>query len=780
MTQKPDNEKLEQRIKALEKEFAECKHALKASRENEERLELILQSTNDGIWDWDAKEDKAYSSPRFRELIGIAEEDDNGPVTWDDWASLIHPDDYDYVIRDFWKNLKEKIPYGLEYRYRHTNGEYRWHSSKGVAIFDEAGSIQRIVGSTWDITDRKTAEKELRKNEEKWRSFVTLTSDWIWEMNEQGIFTYVDANIRNFIGYEAEEVIGKKMSDIMPYELGKRAQHFLDKYNKLRKPLPMVELTHLHKDGREVICETSGVAIFDGKGNMTGWRGLNKDISERVHMERAIRKSEEKFRSLVETSSDWIFEIGRNSVFTYVDPKVKKFLGYDSTEIVGRPFAHFVTKDEAKRIERYFSAKGLPKAFRMLKITYSHKDGRSVVFETSGAAIIGETGHVTGWRGMHHGITEKVKADKEMRVSNAKFSAAFHSNPCAMIISSLEDERIIEVNESLLRVSGFGRNELIGGSAPLNLWADQEQRDRFVRELREHGEARNFEMDFIKARGEDVGIAFISAVKISLEDKPYLLGILIDVTDQKRSEKELKKYKDQLEDLVKQRTAQLEVANKELEAFAYSVSHDLRAPLRAIDGFSLALLEDYEEKLDDQGKDFLNRVRASSQRMGQLIDDILKLSRLTRSDMRYEDVDLSAMARTITQELQAGDPDRDVEVAINPDLIERGDHPLLQVALENLISNAWKFTAGQGHAQIKFGTEVIGEETVYFLSDNGAGFDMAYADKLFGAFQRLHSAEDFPGTGIGLATAQRAIHRHGGRIWAKGAVNEGATFYFTL
>ncbi len=907
MNQNQPYEKLEQKIKSLEKEFSECKHALKTSRENEERLELILKSTNDGIWDWDAKEDKAYSSIRYKELIGFAEEDDNFPVTWNEWASLIHPDDYDYVMRDFWKYLKEKRSYDIEYRYRHTNGEYRWHSSKGIALFDEAGNVQRIVGSTWDINDRKLAEEEMRKSEEKWRSFVKLTSDWIWEMNEQGAFTYLDANIKKFIGYGAEEVIGKKMSYLMTDELGKRAQHFLDKYNKLKKPFPMIELTHIHKDGREVICETSGVPVFDGEDNLTGWRGLNKDISERVRMvkalqeseerfrsiveltsdwvweidqngiftfgshdikdvlgyeleevigkpiqffmpaedaertnefffektkqqvlfkrfehmsmhkngqhlmietsgvpifnadkklvgwrgvdsdvtkrvlmEQELRKSEAKFRSLVETSSDWIFEVDLNGVFIYVDPKVINFLGYDSTEIVGRLFAHFVSRDEAKRIFRYFSARGLPKPFRMLKITYLHKDGRSVVFETSGTVIFDETGKAIGWRGMHHDITEQVNADKELRVSNAKFLAAFHSNPCAMIMSSLEDGRIIELNESVLRVSGYDRKDFMGDDAHGNLWADVKQRDHFVQILKKDGMVRDFEMDFIKDRGRATGIANISAINISLEGKPHLLGILIDVTDQKRSEEELRKYKDQLEDLVKQRTVQLEAANNELEAFAYSVSHDLRAPLRAIDGFSLALLEDYEEKLDDEGKEYLNRVRASSQRMGLLIDDILKLSRLTRSDMRYENVDLSAIALTITKELQAGDPDRDVEVDITPDLIERGDYPLLRVALENLISNAWKFTAGQGHAQIKLGAEAIGEETAYFVSDNGAGFDMAYADKLFGAFQRLHSAKDFPGSGIGLATTQRAIHRHGGRVWAKGAVNEGATFYFTL
>lgn len=236
----------------------------------------------------------------------------------------------------------------------------------------------------------------------------------------------------------------------------------------------------------------------------------------------------------------------------------------------------------------------------------------------------------------------------------------------------------------------------------------------------------------------------------------------------------------ELEQRVIERTAQLAVINKELEAFSYSVSHDLRAPLRSLDGFSQALQEDYAEVLDEVGQGFLQRIRASSQRMGQLIDDLLMLSQLTREEIRQEPVDLSALVQHITADLREIYPERAVDMVIQPSSIVYGDTRLLRVVLVNLLSNAWKFTARIAHARIEFGMISQNGIPVYFLRDNGAGFDMAYADKLFGAFQRLHKSNEFEGTGIGLATVQRIIHRHGGQIWAEGAVDQGATFYFSL
>ncbi len=228
------------------------------------------------------------------------------------------------------------------------------------------------------------------------------------------------------------------------------------------------------------------------------------------------------------------------------------------------------------------------------------------------------------------------------------------------------------------------------------------------------------------------------------------------------------------------RTAQLEAANKELEAFSYSVSHDLRAPLRSIDGFSQVLLEEYQEKLDDKGKGYLERVCKATQKMGLLIDDMLKLSRINQAEYKRESIDLSGMMRAIAEANQQNNPDRAVDVIIQEGIVIQGDPHLIQIALVNLLDNAWKFIANARHPRVEFGKTIQEGKTIYYLRDNGAGFDMAYVRKLFGAFQRLHTEKEFAGTGIGLATVQRIINRHGGQVWAEGEVGKGATFYFTL
>jgi light-regulated signal transduction histidine kinase (bacteriophytochrome) len=249
-----------------------------------------------------------------------------------------------------------------------------------------------------------------------------------------------------------------------------------------------------------------------------------------------------------------------------------------------------------------------------------------------------------------------------------------------------------------------------------------------------------------------------------------------DISERKAAEESIRRLNAELQN----QSIQLRAANKELEAFSYSVSHDLRAPLRSIDGFSQALLEDYADKLDEEGQNSLQRVRASSQHMAQLIDDMLKLSRVTRSEMRREPVDLTGMAQALAADLQNTAPERQVKFVIADGLLAQGDAALLRIAMENLLDNAWKYTSQRPRAQIEFGFCRNNGRSAYFVRDDGAGFDMAYADKLFGTFQRLHSVTEFKGTGIGLATVQRIIHRHGGHVWAEAKVNQGATFYFTL
>jgi len=368
----------------------------------------------------------------------------------------------------------------------------------------------------------------------------------------------------------------------------------------------------------------------------------------------------------------------------------------------------------------------------------------------------------------------------ENRRAGEKFAKVFHASPEAMSISRMRDGVYLDVNNAFVEQFGWRREELLGRSAAdIGLWLDPNDGQRWVAQLRRQGRVRNTEVR-LGTKGGERRCALISAELIRVDGETCVIGMVRDITEQTAAREEIRRLNAELEERVAKRTAELANANRELESFAYSVSHDLRAPLRGIDGFSHLLDEEYGDKLDEQGRGYLKRVRGAAQRMGHLIDDILELSRVTRQEMRRVPVDLSQLAAELIEERGRAEPGRRVSVSLAPQCTALGDPQLLRVMMQNLVENAWKYSSRNPDARIEFGRETADGETVIFMRDNGVGFDMKYADRLFTPFQRLHRPEDFEGTGIGLATVARIVHRHGGRIWAESAPGKGATFRLTL
>jgi PAS domain S-box-containing protein len=375
-------------------------------------------------------------------------------------------------------------------------------------------------------------------------------------------------------------------------------------------------------------------------------------------------------------------------------------------------------------------------------------------------------------------VTQTKQAEEALRQSEARFRSVFEDAPLGMAIFDL-DFRFVKVNAMLCQMVGYSEQEMVQRMFPDITHPDDVEMDRDLARKIFSQEIPSYQVEKRYRRQDGTvfwGLLTASVIRDDQGKPCYGLAMIKDITERKRHEEEI--YR--LNEALRQRARELQRLNQELESFSYSVSHDLRAPLRSMDGFSQALLEDYTHVLDAEGQDYLHRIRAASQRMGHLIDDLLHLSRVTRSDVHMQSVDLSAIVHTIAADMQQRDSARPVVWDIAEGVIAEGDPWLLRTALEDLLDNAWKFTVYEPSPQITFGIAYQEGQAVYFVRDNGAGFDMAYAARLFGAFQRLHTTTEFPGSGIGLATVQRIIHRHGGYVWAEGAVGSGATFSFTL
>lgn len=336
--------------------------------------------------------------------------------------------------------------------------------------------------------------------------------------------------------------------------------------------------------------------------------------------------------------------------------------------------------------------------------------------------------------------------------------------------------RFLEVNPAMVALFEAESGDALLKQPVSGLYSSADERRAFNDKMLKQGFVSGEPAHLQTVKGRRFEAAITAAARRDARGNSFFDGVVEDVSESKERERRIQRLNDRL----RIRTAQLEGVNRELEAFSYSVSHDLRAPLRAIGGFSRALLDDHTQQLDDTGRDYLNRVNIAAGNMGVLINDLLKLARISRSDLERNPVDLSALAGEVMASLKQTDQERSVAFSAQPGLHAYGDPRLLRIVMENLLGNAWKFTGKRTRAKIDVGSVKEGTETIYFIRDNGAGFDMDYKDKLFGAFQRLHDASEFPGSGIGLATVERIIHRHGGRIWAESVAGKGSTFYFTL
>ena len=495
---------------------------------------------------------------------------------------------------------------------------------------------------------------------------------------------------------------------------------------------------------------------------------IHRDLKEKQRAEEQLRQNEERFRIVVEGAREYaIFRLDPEGRVQSWNAGAERIKGYKAEEIIGQHFSRFHLPEEVAAGDLSSHLKtALEKGQFQTDAWRVRKDGSRFWANVVITPLHDSKGKHIGFSKITRDLTDRKLAEEQLH--------NFFTLSLDMLCVIDQHGYFKRINPSWSKILGFSETELLAKPYAEFLHPDDVAASTAAaEEVAKVGSISHFQNRYRCRDGQYRWLMWTAALS---SDGQRLFASARDITVEKGNQEEIAA----LNKALLAHNNQLESINKELEAFSYSVSHDLRAPLRSLDGFSQALLEDCSEKLGDEDLDHLQRIRAASQRMGQLIDDLLNLSRLTRAEINREPVDLSKMARETAAELQDADAQREVELVIADGLLVEADPRLLRIVLTNLLANAWKFTAKKPHSRIELGCEENNGEKEYFIRDNGVGFDMEYAGKLFSAFQRLHGMKEFPGTGIGLAIVQRIVNRHGGRIWAESAVDAGATFRFTV
>jgi len=759
---------------------------------NEEWLRDLADLSSDWLWEQDAEFRFTTLWGEMHARTGLNAGTTVGKRRWE--LGILG------VNEEQWRAHREMLARhetfrDFQYQYSNVKGELRWLAVSGKAVFAADGGFAGYRGIGRDITTQKLAENALRESERRLRALLELSSDWYWVQDENHCVTAREGAIlkRNLLSGMAD--LGQA-----PWEMGYLnmteddwAAHraLLARREEFRDLL----LGRRNVAGEMRWARHSGRPLHDADGRFIGYHGIGHGVTEQVEAERSLRESEAQLRLLMQSVPVSIAHFDTALRLLYVNRAFEQVFGRAPEDLIGRHLREIIDQPAYAMSKPHFdlALQGITTGYRRI---HDVPGASTRILDINVVPHRDASGSIVGCYGVAMDVTALDKAAEQVRSLQQRFGSAMENTTDLMAIYRVDGaQSIIEEFNPALR--DFYEKQFAG--VRIAQWIGQPI-EKFLREVEGLSQAaldsRLAPFRRVAASGQIVRYrSSIASSAAAAQERDALMVPITDahgrvthlfyrgadITELVQKEEELQRLNADLERKVAGRTAELSAANRELEAFAYSVSHDLRAPLRGIDGFSQLLLEQHSAALGSQGTDYLQRVRRGIQRMGNLIDDLLKLSRVTRAPLIRTSIDLSAMAAEIAADLQRQMPERKVDWRLQPGVSVVGDPGLMRIMMDNLLGNAWKYTRDAVAPEIEFGaTQETGADMGFIVRDNGAGFDMAYAAKLFQPFQRLHGPRQFDGTGIGLATVARIVERHGGKVRAEGETGVGATFHVVL
>ncbi len=733
----------------------------------DDRFKTLVETVGDFVWETDIHGRFTYCSPRVLDFWGYDPQEMLGTTAFD----LMPEDDRGPALQFLLSLRQSPAPFRTHARSLNKRGELVSIEVRGVPFFGQDGHLEGFRGVTRDITERKKAEDILRESEARTRALIKHAPTAIFEIDYSGPrFLSINDAMCSLSGYGREELLGMNPGDFL---VGDSRELFLQRVKRRLGGEPISDTADFKvkkKDG-SIIFVTLDVSFSPGKPNTA--LIIGHDVTERRKDEEALAQALQRLSAHIENSPLAVIEFDSQFRVIRWSKEAERMFGWTSREMIGRAMSDvkWVFEDDVARVAQAFGGSLTGKAPGRLSINRNYrKDGSVIWCEWYNSWIHDTTGELTSVFSQVLDVTGRKKMEEALRQSEARYRSLFESVNDAFCILEKVDTAPGEPSDYLIMSGNPSYDAIAGYLSPLgrtvrHVFADMpESHFEAFDALLQSGKPVKYESDFLEGR-----INEIQAFPIPDGTKRHIGVLFHDITDRKKAEDDLKHY-----------ARDLEAAYKELESFSYSVSHDLRAPLRKLDGFSEILLQEYADGLDETARDYLNRIGSASQSMSQLIDDMLKLARISRADLHTDRVDLSHLVAEVAADLKAAEPNRRAEFSVEPGVRAVGDRHLIRILLHNLLDNSWKYASSRPETRIEFGTTREDGLMVCFVRDNGIGFNMKYADRLFQPFHRLHATRKYSGSGIGLAIAWRVVQRHGGRIWAEAEEGKGSTFYFTL